>query len=194
MRAGLQITYNQSRIDPSKFSFSDMIDTKYGFVLKTAESFPVLTKDYVDFSAGVLGFSKKFFGGVAVHHITQPDQSFIMNNSSLLPMKLTVNAGAFFNIDNETSISPNIIFQQQATFQTLNLGLYFTKGPFVSGLWYRNGDALIALVGFQMRGFKFGYSYDITISKLRNSQGSHEISASYKLFCKKPKKTFNTTN
>jgi len=196
VRAGIQFTYNQTRIDPSKFSFGDMIDPRYGFVLKTAEQFPTQLKSYPDFSAGAIGFSKNYFGGIAVHHIGQPDQAFIRSNAnnSKLPMKLTVNAGAIFHIDEQTTVSPNVIYQQQAQFQTLNLGLYFTKGPFVSGLWYRNKDALIALVGFQVAGFKFGYSYDITISQLRNSLGSHEISAIYKIYCKPKKKMFNTVN
>jgi type IX secretion system PorP/SprF family membrane protein len=195
VRAGLQISFNQMSIDPTKFSFNDQIDPRYGFVKKTNEKIDVRQKSYADFSAGGLVFSKIFYGGIAVSHITQPDQSFIKNNSSPLPMKFTVNAGAKLKLgDDETSLSPNVIFQQQATFQTLNIGLYFTKGPFISGLWYRNQDALISLVGLQLNGFRFGYSYDITTSKLNKSQGSHEISASYRWYCKPKRKVFTTTN
>jgi len=194
VRAGLQVSYNQIKIDPTKFSFGDQIDSKYGFVLKTKESFPINHREYPDFSAGILAFSKQYYGGVAINHLTQPDQSFIKNNSSRLPMKLTANAGAIFRLDDQTSISPNVIFQQQSSYQTINLGMYFNKGPFISGIWYRNQDALIALVGFQLQSFKFGYSYDITISKLNNSQGSHEISMSYRMYCKPKRKVFNTTD
>lgn len=60
------------------------------------------------------------------------------------------------------------------------------KGPFVAGLWYRNSDAVIAVVGIQNNNFKFGYSYDVTISKLAgNTAGSHEISLQIQFECKK---------
>ena len=35
------------------------------------------TRGNLDLSAGVLGFSKQYFGGVAVHHLTQPNEGFI---------------------------------------------------------------------------------------------------------------------
>ena len=51
-------------------------------------------------------------------------------------------------------------------------------------MWYRhdvtNADAIIALLGFQYKNLKFGYSYDVTISKLQNATGgAHEISLGY---------------
>jgi len=72
------------------------------------------------------------------------------------------------------------------------LGIYFKKGPLVGGLWYRNAyrnpDSFIGLIGFQHGIFKFGYSYDITISRLSNATaGSHEISCGFQFACKKPK-------
>jgi hypothetical protein len=76
----------------------------------------------------------------------------------------------------------------------LDLGFYYTYQPLVIGAWYRgipglkgyepgygNNDAIIALIGFRNKqGFRFGYSYDLTISRLiSNTAGSHEISLSY---------------
>jgi type IX secretion system PorP/SprF family membrane protein len=198
LRAGIQMTYVQRSIDPSKMNFGDQIDPKYGFIFNTNERFPRNSKDYPDFSAGLIGFSDRFFGGVAVHHIGQPDEAFIRTgtNSSILPRKYTVHAGAVIPINDQDdfTISPNAIFQQQAKFQQLNLGLYFTKGPFVGGLWYRNKDAIIALVGFKYSIFRFGYSYDVTISKLRGGYGSHELTGSFQFFCKKRRRVFNTVN
>ena len=44
------------------------------------------------------------------------------------------------------------------------------------GLSYRNLDAISALIGAQLGQFKFGYSYDYTLSDIgRYSSGSHEI-------------------
>ncbi|MES2593611.1 MAG: type IX secretion system membrane protein PorP/SprF [Bacteroidota bacterium] len=192
LKFGAQATYFQKSIDWSKLTFGDMIDARRGFVYNTQEV-PVLSKrSNVDFSAGVLGYSKRYFFGFAAHHLTQPDEGLL--GPSKLPMKITGHAGATLPIGdkgNQTFISPNVLYQKQQNFQQLNLGLYVNKGSIVAGLWYRNQDAFIAVVGFQQHFFKVGYSYDVTVSKLTNATaGSHEISFSLQFECKPKKKKF----
>ena len=130
-----------------------------------------------------------------MHHLTTPNET-VINGNSPLPIKITGHAGAIIPIGgaaSDVSISPNILFMKQQNFQQLNLGCYFQKGPIVGGLWYRNQDAFIMLVGLQLQTFKFGYSYDVTVSKLTNqTAGSHEISLSYQFHCKHKKKKFRT--
>lgn len=112
-------------------------------------------------------------------------------------MKITAHAGASIPLSRKTrfndpaKISPNILFQQQQDFRQINVGMYFQKSPFVAGLWYRNKDAFIALVGIQQGLFKFGYSYDVTISRLTNTTGgAHEISVSMQVDYQTQKETF----
>jgi len=114
-------------------------------------------------------------------------------------MKVTGHIGAVIPLTkgeynpNDATISPNILYQQQGNFQQLNMGLYVTKGPIVGGVWYRNKDSFITLLGFQTKHFKFGYSYDVTVSKLTNaSGGSHEVSTQFLLPCKKRTRRFRT--
>jgi len=189
INAGFQATYGQKSIDWSKLTFGDMIDERRGFV-KYSEEIPGNgKKSYVDFSAGAVAFSKYIFIGFAAHHLTQPDEGLL--GTSKLPIKYTGHAGAIIPVgdkSNETTISPNILYQQQQDFRQLNLGVYITKGALVGGLWYRNSDSFILLIGFQHGVFKAGYSYDITISKLTNATaGSHEISIGMNFYCKKPR-------
>ncbi len=197
IKAGLQATFLQKFLDWDKLTFGDMIDQRYGFIYPTNEQRPgKLSKATVDFSAGALGFSKKYYFGVAVHHLTQPDETLI-NGESKLPRKYTVHAGGIIPFKprkpEEGSISPNILFQQQQNFTQLNLGLYVTKGAFVGGLWYRNQDAFILLIGVQSDMFKMGYSYDITISKLSsNTAGSHELSMTFQFDCRPKRRRFRT--
>ncbi|MBS1647862.1 MAG: type IX secretion system membrane protein PorP/SprF [Bacteroidetes bacterium] len=197
LRFGLQAGYHQKTLDWTKLTFGDMIDRRRGFVWNTNEnpgSFPNQTSRNVDVSAGMLGYTKRYFFGVAVNHINQPDEHFIGIHSPL-PFKLTVHAGATIPLskDGETYISPNILYQYQGQFQQLNIGMYFVKGKIVAGLWYRNQDAMIVLVGFQTPYFKVGYSYDVTVSKLASvSAGSHEISLQFQLACKPKKRKFRT--
>ena len=208
VKAGVQAAFAQKSIDWTKLTFGDMIDNKLGFISPTNETDPGKTVTNVDFSAGILGYSSSFFIGGAAHHLLEPDEALIPGTPSPLPMKITAHAGAIIPVGStssrhkrrsrrnpntlpESSISPNILYQKQKDFQQLNLGVYVTKGPLVGGLWYRNEDAFIVLVGLQTTNFRFGYSYDVTISKLSNaSAGSHELSMTFQFNCRPKKKKF----
>ncbi len=193
LKFGIQATYMQKSLDKTKLNFGDMIDARRGFVWNTQEAVPSQSKRNADFSAGLLGYSKYYFFGFAAHHINQPDEGLL--GTSKLPAKFTGHAGAIIPLEkgNASYLSPNILFQQQQKFSQLNLGLYYVKGSFVAGLWYRNADAVIALVGIQNANFKFGYSYDITVSKLSgNTAGSHEISLQIQFECKPKRKKYRT--
>ena len=105
-----------------------------------------------------------------------------------LPVKVTLHAGSRLRrlhhglLSRVFTLSPNILYQQQGSFKQLNLGIYMIEKSFLFGGWYRNNidvrpDAIIALVGFAKEKFQFGYSFDLTLSKLSNySYGTHEIS------------------
>jgi type IX secretion system PorP/SprF family membrane protein len=193
IKFGIQGTYLQKSLDVKRLNFGDMIDARRGFVWNTAEAIPSQNKRNVDFAAGLLGYSRNYFFGFAAHHINQPDEGLL--GTSKLPAKFTGHAGAIIPLEkgNASYLSPNILFQQQQKFTQLNIGLYYVKGSFVAGLWYRNADAFIALVGIQNANFKFGYSYDVTVSKLSgNTAGSHEISLQIQFECKPKKKKFRT--
>lgn len=196
MKFGFEATYFQKSIDWSKLTFGDMIDERRGFVYNTNEVPGLSKKSNIDVSAGFLGYSKRYFFGFAANHLTQPDEGLL--GPSKLPTKLTGHAGAVLPIGDkgsETFISPNVLYQKQQDFQQLNLGLYVVKGAIVGGLWYRNADSFIALIGVQQHFFKLGYSYDVTISKLTNqTAGSHELSFSLLFECKPKKKKFRTVS
>lgn len=195
IKAGLQATWAQKRVDWSKLTFGDMIDARRGFIYETNEVQRDQPASYVDFSAGVLGFSEKYFVGFAAHHLAEPDES-VIEGTSPLPRKYTFHAGAVLPVESKgepASLSPNILAQMQQDFLQINFGMYFTKGPIIGGLWYRNQDSFIALLGFQTGILKFGYSYDITVSKLTNTTaGSHEFSTGLQFDCKPRKRRFRT--
>jgi type IX secretion system PorP/SprF family membrane protein len=201
IKAGFQGTFFQKSLDWSKLTFGDMIDERYGFIYETEETQPDRTTTYAaDFSAGAIGYSKKYYFGAAVHHLTQPNESLISGNSKL-PRKYTVHGGAVIPFKprkpEEGTISPNLIFQYQQNFMQLNLGLYVTKGPIVGGLWYRNQDSFIILLGIHTDMVRIGYSYDITSNRLTNSfktgtAGSHEVSFAVQFDCRPKRRKFRT--
>lgn len=197
---GVQAAYHQISMDWDKFIFGDMIDPNTGSVINPTQESPENWNkrvSFVDFSAGLMaGYEDKFFGGIAVHHLTEPSNSLEKDGESQLPMKFTLHAGAEFNMTTgrlggaqleDITLSPNILYQQQSKFHQLNLGLYTRIYPFVGGVWFRhnfeNADAVIFLLGFKQTTYQIGYSFDFTLSKVGiNSGGAHEVSFMYE-FC-----------
>lgn len=193
--AAIQAGYWQKTVNWSKLTFGDMIDPRRGFVNTTDEVPGVSTVGNFDLAAGMVFNTRHFFAGVAMHHILEPNESFL-GGTSKLPRKYTAHAGANIPLshgryEDETYISPNILYQVQGDFQQMNLGLYAKKGAIVGGLWYRGNDSFIILLGLESGKTRIGYSYDVTISKLTNATaGAHEISLGYTFSCKVPPKKY----
>jgi type IX secretion system PorP/SprF family membrane protein len=193
---GIQAGYWQKRVDWSKLTFGDQIDPQKGFINLTNEQQVNTISRNFDVAAGAVLTLNHVYAGVAVHHLFEPNESFL-NGTSPLPRKYTAHAGGVIPLskskyESETYISPNILYQQQGDFKQLNLGMYFKKDAIVGGIWYRGNDSFILLVGLEQNMFRIGYSYDLTLSKLTNnvSSGSHEISLGYTLKCKPPSKKY----
>jgi type IX secretion system PorP/SprF family membrane protein len=199
MNAGFQGTYIQNKLNWNKLIFGDQLEFGLDNNLPPTQESPPdrLSIGMIDFSAGMLfGYNERLYGGVAAHHLTQPDNSFYSNGDSNLEMKITAHAGALIDMRNglrngdveDLSLSPNVMYQQQGKFHQLNLGIYLNIYPIVTGIWFRhnfeNPDAVILLLGFQQPKFKVGYSYDYTVSRLTNKTGgSHEVSFAWQFDC-----------
>ncbi len=203
MKAGIQASFFQKTLDFDKLTFGDQIDPKWGFSNVTQEKRPADGGVYnimdVDFSSGILVYNKRFFGGVAVHHLVPVNVALIEDGESYLPMKITGHLGYMIPLNGgrrlrpgDPTISPNFVYMNQGPFHQYNWGAYFKKAPMIFGLWYRHfvandgwaSDAIILQAGFEYDKFKFGYSYDITISELASpSGGAHEFSFALDFNC-----------
>lgn len=197
---GAQVTYQQMRVDIDKLVFGNMINPNDGLIDPTAldpKFYESKSVGFVDFSAGIFaGYRDILYGGLAVHHLTEPENGFNQPSDSKLSMKFTAHAGTLFNLstgrfgeaeEDDITLSPNVLYQQQGEFHQLNAGLYATINPFVTGLWFRhsfeNPDAVIVLLGFRHSSYQIGYSFDYTLSKVGiSSGGSHEVSFRWE-FC-----------
>lgn len=204
---GLQGTFIQKSVDVSKLTFGDMIDPRRGFVYSTNDYIMTEPLNVLDFSAGILGFSENFFFGIAVHHLTQPEESLVFSptnssSSSFLPRRYSAHLGLEIPVKSQTqsmfaskkeTISPSILFNKQGDAQELNVGIYYRNGNLVGGVWYRNNDSFIVTFGIQTESLRIGYSYDLTTSNLSVvSGGSHEVSLAFRFYCEPKKKTYRT--
>jgi type IX secretion system PorP/SprF family membrane protein len=197
MMFGARAAYYQKFLDWNKLTFGDMIDPRRGFIYQTGDV-PRGNgrRGFFDASAGLVGYTDKFYFGLAAHHLNRPDESMILGTSKL-PIRYTAHAGANIKLgrgrfSNSTSIMPNVIYQNQNGFQELSVGTYIKYENFTAGAWFRNRDAFILCLGITTPKFKVGYSYDITVSKLGNgvSGGSHEVSLGFNFACKRKPKNF----
>ena len=181
--SGFQATFRQRSIDWNSFTFPDMIDPFYGFVLPTGEGRPTNEfKNNFDLSFGMLGFTERWYIGIVGHHLTEPNEAFL--SQSNLPLKLTAHAVANIPLGRkrlhnslQSYIVPNVVYQQQGAASQLTAGVSFARGPLAGGLALRQGsfnpDAVIFILGITPPDlpWTFGYSYDYTISDLTNTLG-----------------------
>jgi type IX secretion system PorP/SprF family membrane protein len=194
---GARAAYYQKFLDWNKLTFGDMIDPRRGFIYQTNDVPRGGKRGFFDVSGGLVIFTKQFYAGLAAHHANQPDESMILGQSKL-PVRLTAHMGGTIPIGRRgrysdgTSLKPALIYQYQNGFQELNIGAFVNYSSLNFGVWYRNKDAFVFIVGAKTDKFNIGYSYDLTVSKLGNglTGGSHEISMQINLKCKKKAKNF----
>jgi len=198
---GFQATYMQKKLNWD-FIFPDMIHPLYGAIYSTLEDRNKYDTHIGiwDFSAGFLAYTRKYFFGFATHHLTEPQESWQDAHQAVLPRKWTVHFGTEINLPSrrfrrgELKLAPNIIFQQQQNYQQVNYGVYLDRNSIVGGIYMRHNvfgqlaphaDSFIMLLGFKQGPYSFCYSYDLTVSKLKNSTlGAHEISFSMGFPCR----------
>lgn len=198
VRAAVQAGIVQKSLDFTNYTWGDQIMKMRGIVRPTGQATPEPSIVFPNFAAGVIAYTKQFYGGFALHNLTEPDQRFFTGSGSpKAPVyrRITAHVGMQIpltpvskNLKNNTSISPNILFMQQGkgTFRELNLGMYYNKGVYVLGAYFRqtaaNSDAMIFLLGLRREKLRIGISYDATLSNARKgSGGSYEVSIAIEL-------------
>lgn len=216
-RPGVQLALYQRSVNFDKLTFGDQFDPATGDVVNpvSAEALSGGNKFFPDLSFGGLFYTPTAWLGIAAHHITQPNQS-LLGEESKLPMKISAHTGIKFHFrpgvvgsgiyarPSERSIAPALQYRHQGEFDQMDIGTYLTLEPLIIGMWYRgvpfkkvngfsNNESIVLLLGFTKKGAKdilnIGYSYDYTISKLGSgSGGAHEFSLVYSWSTRDPRK------
>ncbi len=183
------------------------------------EAYNTGTKVKGVFNAGIFMKSEfykgmRLYAGYSFNNATNYKQDFLISNTSSyrLPFRHTVHGGFEFDISDKGVIIPGALFQIQAKSYEVNVGLtagiHVIRNPakrttLYVGLWNRmnaGNYTLIPKVGFETRGFRAGFSYDVHLNQQyadskkmegRLPQG-FEISLSYigMLFIPKPDDDF----
>lgn len=201
MRLAIQGSITQKSIDFGKLLFYDQILLQQGFVSKTQETGPP-TVYFANVAAGGVLYSNRFYAGFATHNIIEPNQAFFQGtgSKSVIPIRYTTHAGLVIPLiqtrdeKRASNLWPNILFMNQRQFSQLNIGLYYNRGHYIFGTYYRqttaNADAMIFLLGIRYQKLRLGYSYDRTFSSARpGAPDSHEVSLAFELRKRIPRKT-----
>ncbi len=206
-RPGVQFSYYFRDINFDKLTFGDQFNNTGIINPSTAEKFNTgLNARFFDLSFGGILYNPSVWFGVAIHHITEPNQSIVDGNSPLprrvsfhggyrIPLRPEINTNA-----RDHSITPTFNYRLQGDFDQLDVGAYFTLEPLLLGLWYRglpiksldgisNNEAIILMIGLEKNRTTFGYSFDYTLSSLGiGTGGAHEISIAYTFSLADPRK------
>ncbi|HOF55014.1 MAG: PorP/SprF family type IX secretion system membrane protein [Prolixibacteraceae bacterium] len=192
----LEAGYHQNRLNWNRLVFPDDVDPYTGNYTPTTEIPPGDTEfHFADFAAGILVFGEKMFAGMAVHHLSQPLQSWDRNAKEYgkLYRKYSLHFGTRIPIHEHGywrktfDLSPQVVLMHQGNFSQFNYGMLANYSGFTVGTWFRQDltfhyDALILLVGYMKKRWHFTYSYDFTISGLGvQSGGTSEISLGFLL-------------
>ena len=202
LNAGAEATFHYQKFDFENLIFQDMIDPATGNINpgQTGEAPPDNNTVMVaDFSFGLLlGVKEVFFFGISADHLSEPSLNYYNQAENIkLYRKYTVHTGAMFssgkgygNNNRDFVFLPQLLFQMQGNMHQINFGLNVEKYPLVVGAWFRhnfeNADGAIFMVGIKQKRFRFGYSYDLSMSKLKGaSGGAHEVSLTMLINCNK---------
>lgn len=191
---GFNVGYASKQINATNLKFPDQFDGKF-FDSKLPTSV-VLDQNNVGYLDMQVGMNYAYFpteniyinGGFSAHHVNKPHESFF--TSSDLSDRVAVRYIGFLNgsfkLNDRVIINPNIYYTTQAKAQEIVGGMnahYNLSGDgsyqLIGGLYYRHKEAIIPMIGLGWNDYTFSFSYDATMSSLKNynnSRGAFEFS------------------
>lgn len=194
--AGVQIGFIQKSISTGDLlynsQYSGINGTSYDPNLPSNENFAYESFIIPEANFGIhyynTSITKKVkpYGSISAFHLTRPSESFY-GNSNKLPIRFLSELGAKIDLSKEYFLEPNILIMKQVNVYEFNVGVlgYKNLKPNIflfAGPYYRNNDAFILHTGILYEDYRFGISYDINSSSLKELsgyQGGLELSFTY---------------
>lgn len=187
LSAGFNVGYASKSVDLTKFHFESQWTGKFfdgGY--PSGENFAYTQVGYLDLQAGL---NYAYFasdnlyinGGVSMMHINEPNETFFSTatNDTKVPRRYNVFANASIKLNDQWIINPNAYYSGQAGASEVVGGLmaqYNLSGDgetqLIGGAYMRVGDAAVAMLGLEFKNIRVSFTYDATMSSLKNYNGS----------------------
>jgi type IX secretion system PorP/SprF family membrane protein len=182
LTAGFNVGWANKRIDQSKLTFPDQYNgTFFDASIPTSAVLATNNISYLDLQVGM---NYAYFptqdiyinAGYSIQHVNQPRESFFEDNGNdQISMRHIAFLNGLFKVSDDVIINPNVYFTTQAGSSELQLGMNAAynlsdhgEKQIIAGLYYRYGDALIPMIGLEVKNIRFTFSYDVTVSSLSN--------------------------
>lgn len=192
---GFNVGWSNKQINVANLKFPDQFDGHFfDNKLPTSVSLDRNNINYVDIQAGMnyayFPNDQTYFNvGYSTMHINRARESFFdaqpgVDNRIALRHNAFINGS--FKLNDQWIINPNVYFSYQAKSYEVVGGVnahYNLSGDgekiLIGGLYYRHQDAVIPMIGIGIKDYSFNFTYDATISTLRNynnTRGAFEFS------------------
>ena len=192
---GFNVGWANKRINTTNLKFPDQFDGHFfDSHLPTGVTLDYNNISYLDIQGG---FNYAYFpnentylnAGFSTFHINRPRESFFTAQPGIdnrIPMRNTAFINGSFKLNEQWIVNPNTYFSLQAKSYEWVIGAnahYNLSGDgekiLIGGLYYRNMDAVIPMIGIGLKDYTFTFTYDATISTLKNynnTRGALEFS------------------
>jgi type IX secretion system PorP/SprF family membrane protein len=193
---GFNVGLANKQINVSNLKFPDQFDGKF-FDNKLPTSVALAANNITYFDMQV-GMNYAYFpndkvymnAGFSAQHINRPHESFFDSEPGIADNRVPVRYTGFLNgsfmVNDQVIINPNAYVSLQAKASEVVLGAnahYNLTGDgeniLIAGLYYRTADAFIPLIGLGYKDYMFTFTYDATVSTLKNynnTRGAFEFS------------------
>lgn len=192
---GFNTGYANKQINTANLKFPDQFDGKFfDSKLPTSVMLDYNNIGYLDMQVGMNYAyfpTEKIYvnAGFSVWHVNKPHESFFSSNEggrNQVPMRYIGFLNGSFKLNDQVILNPNIYYTRQAGASEWVAGAnahYNLSGDgtyeLIGGLYYRNKESVIPMIGLGYNTYSFSFSYDVTISGLQpynNSRGAFEFS------------------
>lgn len=193
LSTGFNVGFINQRVDFSKLTFDNQWNKDFFDIsIPSNEPFAYSSVGFFDLQAGV---NYAYFPsdnaylnvGFSAMHINRPRESFFDNPTvdTRVPVRFNVFLNGSFKLNDQWIVNPNVYVSEMAKAYEVVLGLnahYNLSGDgnaqLIAGAYYRYNDALIPMVGYQLKDLSITVSYDVTasgLSQYNQSRGAYEL-------------------
>lgn len=192
---GFNVGWANKQINVNNLKFPDQFDGH--FFDSHLPTGVVLASNNINYLDIQTGLNYAYFpneraymnAGFSAMHVNRPKESFFNPQPGVdnrIPVRYVGFLNGSFMLNSQWIINPNAYYTIQAKSSELVLGTnvhYNLSGNgenvLIGGLYYRTGDAVIPLIGLGYKDLTFTFTYDATISTLKNynnTRGAFEFS------------------